>query len=117
MLSILEQVNQFLWGFPLLALLAGAHLFFTVKLKFPQKYTLKAIRLSVTPEEGNGSGVSGFAALATTLAATLGTGNIIGVSTAVAVGGPGALFWCWITGILGMATCYAECYLSVLFCV
>ena len=56
MLSILEQVNQFLWGFPLLALLAGAHLFFTVKLKFPQKYTLKAIRLSVTPEEGNGSG-------------------------------------------------------------
>ena len=117
MLSILEQVNQFLWGFPLLALLAGAHLFFTVKLKFPQKYTLKAIRLSVTPEEGNGSGVSGFAALATTLAATLGTGNIIGVSTAVAVGGPGAPFWCWITGILGMATCYAECYLSVLFCV
>ena len=59
MLSILEQVNQFLWGFPLLALLAGAHLFFTVKLKFPQKYTLKAIRLSVTPEEGNGSGLSG----------------------------------------------------------
>ena len=52
---------------------------------------------------------------ATTLAATLGTGNIIGVSTAIAIGGPGALFWCWITGVLGMATCYAECYLSVLF--
>ncbi|HJA93806.1 MAG TPA: amino acid carrier protein [Candidatus Eisenbergiella merdipullorum] len=115
MLSILERVNQFLWGFPLLLLLAGAHLYFTIKLRFPQKYTIKAIRLSVTPEKGNSSGLSGFAALATTLAATLGTGNIIGVSTAVAIGGPGALFWCWITGILGMATCYAECYLSVLF--
>ncbi|HJC56023.1 MAG TPA: amino acid carrier protein [Candidatus Eisenbergiella intestinipullorum] len=115
MLSILEQIDQFLWGLPLLILLGGAHLFFTVKLRFPQKYTLKAIRLSVTPEKGRDSGLSGFAALATTLAATLGTGNIIGVSAAIAIGGPGALFWCWITGILGMATCYAECYLSVLF--
>ena len=115
MLSILERINQFLWGLPLLFLLAGSHLYFTIRLRFPQKLTLKAIRLSVTPEGEDGSGPSGFAALATTLAATLGTGNIIGVSTAVAVGGPGALFWCWITGIFGMATCYGECYLSVLF--
>ena len=115
MLSILERINQFLWGLPLLFLLAGSHLYFTIRLRFPQKLTLKAIRLSVTPEREDGSGPSGFAALATTLAATLGTGNIIGVSTAVAVGGPGALFWCWITGIFGMATCYGECYLSVLF--
>lgn len=82
----------------------------------PPKTHPEAIRLSVTPEkEGKGANLSGFAALATTLAATLGTGNIVGVSTAIAIGGPGALFWCWITGILGMATCYAECYLSVLF--
>lgn len=115
MLSILEYINQLLWGFPVLILLSSAHLYFTTKLKFPQKLTLKAIRLSVTPEkEGKGANLSGFAALATTLAATLGTGNIVGVSTAIAIGGPGALFWCWITGILGMATCYAECYLSVL---
>ncbi len=59
--------------------------------------------------------LSPFSALATTLAATLGTGNIIGVSTAVALGGPGAIFWCWITGILGMSTAYSECYLSVLY--
>ncbi len=115
-LELLERLNRFLWGLPVLLLLAAAHLTFTIRLKFPQKYTFHAIRLSVTPESGQkGSGLSGFAALATTLAATLGTGNIIGVSTAIAVGGPGALFWCWITGILGMATCYAECYLSMLF--
>ena len=116
MLPFLEHINQLLWGFPVLILLSSAHLYFTAKLKFPQRLTLKAIRLSVTPEKNaKGANLSGFAALATTLAATLGTGNIIGVSTAIAIGGPGALFWCWITGVLGMATCYAECYLSVLF--
>lgn len=116
MLSFLEKINQLLWGFPVLLLLSAAHLYFTFHLKFPQRLTFRAIRLSVTPEsKADHKNLSGFAALATTLAATLGTGNIIGVSTAIAVGGPGALFWCWITGILGMATCYAECYLSVLF--
>ncbi len=109
MLDILEWVNQLLWGFPVLILLSFAHLYFTVYLKFPQRHLCHAIRLSVTSES------SGFTALATTLAATLGTGNIIGVSTAIAVGGPGALFWCWLTGFFGMATCYAECYLSILF--
>ena len=99
MLPFLEHINQLLWGFPVLILLSSAHLYFTAKLKFPQRLTLKAIRLSVTPEKNaKGANLSGFAALATTLAATLGTGNIIGVSTAIAIGGPGALFWCWITG-------------------
>ena len=95
----------------------GTHLFFTLKLRIPQRRNGKALLLSVTPEKQNGSGrnLSSFGALATTLAATLGTGNIIGVSTAVALGGPGAVFWCWLTGILGMATSYAECYLSVLY--
>lgn len=96
----------------------GTHLFFTLKLRIPQRRIGTAIRLSVTPESSRDKAspnLSAFGALATTLAATLGTGNIIGVSTAVALGGPGAVFWCWLTGILGMATSYAECYLSVLF--
>lgn len=115
-LSFIKSANQFLWSGPLLFLLMGTHLYFTMKLRFPQKNILKAIRLSVTPEKsGDGNNLSVFATLSTTLAATLGTGNIIGVSTAVALGGPGAIFWCWITGILGMATTYAECFLSVRF--
>ena len=116
LLSSLKQLNTFLWSGPLLFLLMGTHIFFTFKLHIPQKNILKAIKLSFTPDKTASSGnLSVFGALATTLAATLGTGNIIGVSTAVALGGPGAIFWCWITGILGMATAYSECYLSVLF--
>ena len=124
-MEIIEKINSFLWNCPLLFLLMGTHLYFTMKLKFPQLKIGKALKLSITPEAtndypGSNSGsnakpVSPFAALATTLAATLGTGNIIGVSTAVALGGPGAVFWCWITGVLGMATSYAECYLGSLF--
>lgn len=114
--SSIQSLNQFLWSGPLLFLLMGTHLYFTIKLKFPQKNILKAIRLSVTPSgKKDAKNLSVFATLSTTLAATLGTGNIIGVSTAVALGGPGAVFWCWITGILGMATSYAECFLSVRF--
>lgn len=118
MFSVLEAFNHFLWSGPVLVLLGTAHLLFTVRLKFPQRQTFKAIRLSVSADESaakDEKNLSGFAALATTLAATLGTGNIVGVSTAIALGGPGALFWCWLTGILGMATSYAECYLSCLF--
>lgn len=115
MLSLIQSANRILWGFPMIALLLGTHLYFSFRLKFPQKQIGKAIRLSVTKESTSEKGLSGFAALATTLAATLGTGNIVGVSTAVAFGGPGAIFWCWITGIFGMATSYAECYLSILF--
>lgn len=115
MLPFLKSINQLLWGVPMILLLLGTHLYFTFHLKFPQKNIGTAIRLSVAKEDPTGAGLSGFAALATTLAATLGTGNIIGVSTAIALGGPGALFWCWITGILGMATSYGESYLSMLF--
>lgn len=114
--SSIQSINQFLWSGPLLFLLMGTHLYFTMKLHFPQKNIFKAIRLSITPPDNKtGRNLSVFATLSTTLAATLGTGNIIGVSTAVALGGPGAVFWCWVTGILGMATSYAECFLSVRF--
>jgi len=114
--SGIQSINQFLWSGPLLFLLMGTHLYFTMKLHFPQKKILHAIKLSVSPSKGKDQkNLSVFATLSTTLAATLGTGNIIGVSTAVALGGPGAIFWCWVTGILGMATAYAECFLSVRF--
>ncbi len=113
---LIKSINQFLWSGPLLFLLMGTHLYFTMKLHFPQKNILKAIRLSLSPsEDGSQNNLSVFATLSTTLAATLGTGNIIGVSTAIALGGPGAIFWCWVTGILGMATSYAECFLGVRF--
>ncbi len=115
MLSLLKQINNFIWGLPLLLLLLFTHLFFTLRLGFIQKKVFLGIKESVRPDDSGHGDLSGFAALATTLAATLGTGNIVGVSTAVALGGPGAIFWCWITGILGMATTYAESYLSILF--
>lgn len=115
MLAVFKEINKILWGTPLLAVLMGTHLYFTLRLKFIQKKTFHAIRLSITPENEKKEGFSSFGALATTLAATLGTGNIVGISTAIALGGPGAVFWCWVTGILGMATSYAECYLSMVF--
>lgn len=114
-MDMIKQINNFLWGLPLLALLMGTHVYFTLKLHFPQRSLWHAIRLSFRQTDESGHNLSPFSALSTTLAATLGTGNIIGVSTAVALGGPGAVFWCWITGILGMATAYSECYLSILY--
>jgi len=114
-MSFLKAFNNFLWTYPILFLLIGTHIFFTIRLGIPQKKVFHGIRLSVKNESDDGNSLSGFAALATTLAATLGTGNIVGVSLAVALGGPGAVFWCWITGILGMATSYAECYLSLIY--
>lgn len=113
--NLIQNLNNIIWGVPLSSLLMGTHLFFTVRLKFVQRKIFKGIRLSVTPSSSGEGDTSRFGSLATTLAATLGTGNIIGVSTAVALGGPGAVFWCWITGLLGMATTYSESYLSVLY--
>lgn len=115
MIDFLKSVNNVLWGIPMPMILFGAHIYFTIHLKGVQKYIGKAIRLSVTPDRLAEGDLSGFAALTATLAATLGTGNIVGISTAVALGGPGAIFWCWLTGVLGMATSYAECFLGVLF--
>ncbi len=111
--QFIKHCNQFIWGLPMILLLLGTHLFFTIRLRFVQKYTFRGIRFSLQSDSSKDGDVSSFASLATILAATLGTGNIIGVSTAVALGGPGAIFWCWITGIFGMATSYAECYLSI----
>ena len=111
--KLISQISNIIWGYPLLILLFGTHIFLTFKLKFIQRYTGKAIKLSLQrSEEGEGD-VSQFGALTTALAATIGTGNIVGVSTAVAAGGPGAVFWMWLTGVFGIATKYAEALLAV----
>lgn len=111
--QITESVSAFLWGWPMIILLLGTHLFLTIRLRFPQRKIFTAIRLSVQKDEYSTGDVSQFGALATSLAATIGTGNIIGVATAVALGGPGAVLWCWITGALGIATKYAEGLLAI----
>ena len=111
--AIVDQVSSLLWGWPMIALLLGTHLYLTIILKFPQRKIFTAIKLSVTKDVGGAGDVSQFGALATALAATIGTGNIVGVATAVALGGPGAVFWCWLTGVLGIATKYSEGLLSI----
>lgn len=106
-------LNGYLWGPPMLILLFGTHLFLTFRLGFIQRYTGLAIKLSVSKDTTGEGDVSQFGALTTALAATIGTGNIVGVATAVALGGPGAVLWCWLTGVFGIATKYAEALLSV----
>jgi len=107
------QLSDFVWGPPLLILLLGTHIFLTFRLRFIQRYLGKAIKLSLQrSHEGQGD-VSPFGALTTALAATIGTGNIIGVATAIAAGGPGAVLWMWLTGVFGIATKYSEAVLSV----
>ena len=110
--DIFTALSSFLWGWPMIILLIGTHLFLTIRLRFPQRKLLTGIKLSLSKDKGAGE-VSQFGALATALAATIGTGNIVGVATAVALGGPGAVLWCWLTGIFGMATKYAEALLAV----
>ncbi|WP_321332578.1 alanine/glycine:cation symporter family protein [uncultured Bacteroides sp.] len=107
------QISSALWGWPMIILLLGTHLFLTIRLRFPQSKIFTAIRLSVAKDKGAAGDVSQFGALATSLAATIGTGNIVGVATAVAFGGPGAVFWCWLTGVLGISTKYAEGLLAI----
>lgn len=111
--DILSLISDLLWGWPMIILLLGTHLFLTVRLRFPQRHIFKAIRLSVTRDKESTGDVSQFAALATALAATIGTGNIVGVGTAIALGGPGAVFWCWLTGVFGIATKYGEGLLAI----
>ena len=116
----MDQVNDFLtefsnllWGWPMIILLLGTHIFLTIRLRFPQRHILKAIRLSVKRDPDATGDVSQFGSLATALAATIGTGNIIGVATAIALGGPGAVLWCWLTGVFGISTKYAEGLLAI----
>ncbi|UXN37398.1 sodium:alanine symporter family protein [Avibacterium paragallinarum] len=117
MTAFLSSINSFIWGPPLLILLSGTGLYFTFRLGFIQVFQLpRALTYLFKKEKGvqKGKGdVSAFAALSTALAATIGTGNIVGVATAVQAGGPGAIFWMGLVALLGMATKYAECLLAV----
>ena len=111
--DFLTELSGFLWGWPMIILLLGTHIYLTIILRFPQRKIFTAIRLSVKRDPGATGDVSQFGSLATALAATIGTGNIIGVATAIALGGPGAVFWCWLTGVFGIATKYAEGLLAI----
>ena len=113
MVEILNYLSDLLWGVPMIILLFGTHIYLTIRLKFPQRKIFTAIKLSFTKDKKVDGDVSQFAALATALAATIGTGNIIGVGTAIALGGPGAVMWCWLTGVFGIATKYSEGLLAV----
>jgi len=111
--AFLAQASDLVWGPPLLILLFGTHLFLTFRLKFIQTYVPLAIKLSFSREKEGDGEITQFGALTTALAATIGTGNIVGVATAVAAGGPGAVLWMWLTGVFGIATKYAEAVLGV----
>ena len=112
--NAVASVDDFVWGWGMIALLLGTHVFLTIRTGFIQRKTItKGIPLSVSKEEGADGEVSQFGALATALASTIGTGNIIGVGTAVALGGPGAVLWCWLTAVFGIATKYAESLIAV----
>jgi AGCS family alanine or glycine:cation symporter len=116
----MSQINEYLaqfagwvWGLPLIVLLFGTHVYLTIRLGFIQRYIPRMIRVSFQKDPDAPGDVSQFGALATALAATIGTGNIFGVAGAVAIGGPGAVLWMWLTGVFGIATKYAESLLAV----
>ena len=115
LVELTNTISGYVWGWPMIILLLGTHIFLTIRLKCPQRKIFTAIRLSVKKDKNSEGDVSQFAALATSLAATIGTGNIIGVATAVSLGGPGAVLWCWLTGIFGIATKYGEGLLAIKF--
>ena len=112
--DMINKIDGWVWGWWMIVLLFGTHLFMTIRTGFIQKYTItKGIKLSVTKDTDGEGEVSQFGALATALAATIGTGNIVGVGTAIALGGPGAVLWCWLTGVFGIATKYSESLIAV----
>ena len=112
--NLIYDVDAVIWGWWLIILLFGTHIFMTVRTGFIQRKTLsKGIKLSVTRDPDAEGEVSNFGALTTALAATIGTGNIVGVGTAVALGGPGAVLWCWLSGVFGIATKYSESLIAV----
>jgi len=111
--SFLEAADSFIWGLPLIIFILLVGIFLTTRLKGLQLSKLiLAFKYIFRPESSKHGEVSSFGALCTALSATIGTGNIVGVATAIVAGGPGALFWMWIAALFGMATKYAECLLA-----
>ena len=111
--EMINALDSWLWGLPMIVLLLGTHVFMTLRTGFIQRKTFTGIRLSVTKDPDSPGDVSQFQTLTTALASTIGTGNIVGVGTAVFMGGPGAVLWCWLTGVFGIATKYAESLIAV----
>ena len=112
--QIISSASGFVWGVPMLVLLVGTGLYLTIRLKGMQFWALgHAIKLIFSKEEDAEGDITHFQALMTALAATVGIGNIVGVATAITFGGPGAVFWMWVTGLVGMATKYSEAILAV----
>ncbi|MCD8316995.1 MAG: sodium:alanine symporter family protein [Eggerthellaceae bacterium] len=111
--NIIDTIDDWVWGIPMLVILLGAHIFLTIRTRFIQRKIPMAIKLSFTKDPNTPGDISQFGALCTALSATIGTGNIVGVGTAILAGGPGAVFWMWMTGVFGIATKYAETYVSV----
>ena len=111
--NIFRTISNVIWGPPLLILLLGTHIFLTFRLRFMQRYIFKAIKLSFSRKREGTGDISHFGALTTALAATIGTGNIVGVATAIAAGGPGAVLWMWLTGVFGIASKYGEAVLAI----
>lgn len=112
--EFLTRINEMVWGMPLICLLLGTGIYFTYKLRLLQLTKLKLAFSCIFKKQDNNEGdVSSFQALCTALSSTIGTGNIVGVATAIAAGGPGALFWMWISAFFGMATKYAEGLLAI----
>jgi len=113
--NLLSDISNIVWGPAMLIFLVGTHIFLTFRLGIIQKHIFKAIKLSFQKNKEGEGDISHFGALATALAATVGTGNIVGVATAIAAGGPGAVLWMWLTGVFGISTKYSEALLSVKF--
>lgn len=111
--NFINELDGLVWGWPMIILLLGTHIAMTVCTGGIQRKIGTAIKLSVTKDTEAEGEVSQFGALATALASTIGTGNIIGVGTAIYLGGPGAVLWCWLTGVFGIATKYAESLIAV----
>ena len=111
--DILNSIDALVWGPAMIVLLLGCHIYTTICTRGIQRKLPLALKLSITKDENSQGDVSNFAAMATSLASTLGTGSIVGVATAVLSGGPGAVLWMWLTGILGMATKYTEVYAAM----
>ena len=113
MIEILNTIDSLVWGPVMIAFLLGTHVFLTIRTGFIQRKLPQAIRMSLKGDSSSKGDISNFGALATALAATIGTGSIVGVATAIIAGGPGAVFWMWIAGIFGIATKYVEVYASI----
>ena len=111
--NFINRLDSLVWGWWMILLLLGTHIFMTIRTGVIQRKIGTAIRLSVTKDTEAEGEVSQFGALTTALASTIGTGNIIGVGTAIALGGPGAVLWCWLTGVFGIATKYSESLIAV----